>query len=437
MFAVLPHNIDAEKAVLGSVLIDAEIMTDFADVLLAEHFYAPAHQMLFQAMLDLYHQNKPIDVLTLTTTLKKAKQLEKIGGASYLSELVAVIPSTAHVAEYMAIVKESATRRQLLRYATKITEQAGDEQQLLEDLLNSFESDLFSMTTESAAKDFLSASELVEKHFERTEEFSKNPNALRGIPTGLSGVDQILGGLHPSDLLIVAARPGVGKSSFAIDIARHAAVEEGKSVAIMALEMPAIQVIERVIAQQINVNMWDLRMARLTDEAYLRLAEGAGKVSSAKLFVDDTPGLGVNQLRSKVRKLKMDQGLDLLIIDYLQLMQGTGKKVDSRAHEVSEITRNLKILARELNIPVVALSQLNRAVENRNDHRPQLSDLRESGSIEQDADIVIFLHREKNYNPETEKPDVIDLIVSKHRNGPVGAVELKFVEHSTKFQDPT
>jgi replicative DNA helicase len=258
---------------------------------------------------------------------------------------------------------------------------------------------------------------------------------MRGLPTGIRSLDELLGGFHNSELIIVAARPSVGKSAFAFDIARHAAIDATKSVAIFSLEMPGIQVIERLLAQQIGVDLWTLRMGKLTDKEYELWTEGAGRLADASLFIDETPGVNVMQLRSKARKLKMEHGLDLIIIDYLQLMQGLSNRIDNRAAEVAEISRSLKLLARELQVPVIALSQLNRSVESRNDHRPQLSDLRESGSIEQDADVVIFLSREKLFNPETDRPNSADVVIAKHRNGPTGQVELYFEERVTRFKD--
>lgn len=435
MNKVPPQNLDAERSVLGSILIDANAISNVADSLRDEHFYSPVHQVIYESIIDLYKEGKPVDMVTLSSVLKKKKKFEQIGGAAYLSELIAEVPTSAHLKQYADIVRESSIRRQLISFSGKLGEIAHDEVKQLDEILNELEGNIFSLSQDNSQRDFVDAAALLQMLFDRTEEYSKNPNALRGIPTGLNSLDAMLGGLHKSDLIILAARPAVGKSSFAFDIARHIAVEEKKSVAIFSLEMPAIQIVERLMAQQINVSTWDLRMAKLTDAAYARLAEGAGKLSEAKLFVDDTPGVNIMQIRSKARKLKMEQGLDFIVIDYLQLMQGTSNRVDSRAAEVSEISRSLKILARELNVPIMALSQLNRSVESRNDHLPQLSDLRESGSIEQDADIVMFLNREKTYNPDTERPDAVDVLIAKHRNGPVGKLELRFEEKATKFLD--
>ncbi len=431
-----PHNLDAERSVLGSVLLDGEALSFIADSLMPEHFYSPQHKLIYESLIDLYKHAKPIDVVTLTSSLKRRNKLSQAGGSSYLSELIATVPTSAHVKEYSNLVKETSVRRNLISFSSKLDLQSREEEKSIEDILDELESDIFSLSQDGMTTDFVDAARLIEKHFELTEEYSKNPDAMRGIPTGIKAVDGILGGLHTSDLIIIAARPSVGKSAFAFDIARHAAVHEGKSVGIFSLEMPDIQVISRLLSQEIRVPLWDLRMGRMTDAAYGRLAEGTGRLSESKIFVDDTAGITAMQLRSKARKLKIEQGLDLIIIDYLQLMQGSGKRSsDSRATEVAEISRSLKILARELEVPIIALSQLNRSVESRSDHLPQLSDLRESGSIEQDADVVLFLSREKLFNPDTERGDEADVIIAKHRNGPIGRVVIKFEEKIVKYVD--
>lgn len=431
-----PQNLDAERSVIGAIMLDSSVLVTIADSLRPEHFYAPQNGIIYETILELFQKAKPIDVVTLTSALKTKKKLQQVGGSAYLSEVIASVPTAAHVQEYAQIVKEAAIRRNLVSFGATLGENAVKEDKELASILDELEGKIFSLSQDSAQRDFQTAATLLEKHFEITEEYSKNPNALRGLPTGIRAVDEILGGLHNSDLIILAARPSVGKSAFAFDIARNVAVEIGKSVAIFSLEMPGVQVIQRILSQQINVSLWDLRMAKMTDAAYSRFAEGAGKLADAKLFVDDTPGLNIMQLRSKARKLKIEHGLDFMIIDYLQLMQSVNPgRSDNRANEVAEISRSLKLLARELGIPIIALSQLNRAVESRNDHVPQLSDLRESGSIEQDADLVIFLTREKLSNPETENPDKAEVFIAKHRNGPVGKVELRFEEKTTKFMD--
>jgi len=433
---VPPNNLDAERSVLGAILIDTDSISRIGDVLKPEHFYAPQHAIIFDAILQLYHASKPIDVVTLKSTLEKMKKLSQVGGVAYLSELIAVVPTSAHIEEYASLVKECSVRRRLISYASVLDEQARVEDKKLDELLDAVEGEIFSVSQDNTQKQFRHAKELLELLWEQTEEYAKNPGAIRGIPTGWRKLDEILGGFHNSDLVILAARPSVGKTSFALDIARRATVNHGKAVAVFSLEMPEIQVIERVLGQQIDVSVFELRTGKYTDEVWKRYTEGAGKLSESKLYVVDTPALNIMQLRSMARKLKMEANLDMIIIDYLQLMQGSTSRVENRTGEVSEISRSLKILARELGIPVIALSQLNRAIEGRgSDRRPQLSDLRESGSIEQDADVVIFLSREKLFNPETTKPDVVDITIAKHRNGPIGEVALRFVEKTTKFED--
>jgi replicative DNA helicase len=432
-----PQNIEAEKAVIGSILIDNESLNKVADILIPESFYEVRHQVVFEYMLILYKDSKPVDVLTLTAILKKQNKLKQIGGSAYLSEIISQVPTSANVVEYANIVKESYIRRKLIGFGAKLDESARKEDKQLEDVLDELETDLMSISISSATRDFYDASTLLELQMQKADEYAKNPGALRGLSTGLKSVDNILGGLHKSDLVILAARPSVGKSAFVFDLARHVAVNEKKSIAVFSLEMPAVQVIERMLAQQIKVNLWNLRMGQMSDEDYRRYSEGAGKLSDSKIFIDDTPGINIMQLRSKSRKLMIEHSLDLMVIDYLQLMQGHSN-TDNRAQEIGEISRSLKILARELNIPVIALSQLNRAVENRQDRVPQLSDLRESGSIEQDADLVMFLSRDINPDePQGEQTESIkvDLHIAKHRNGPIGRVPLMYFGPQTKFSD--
>jgi replicative DNA helicase len=432
---VPPHNLDAERGVLGAILIDNKVLHTVSDLLHPQYFYAPQHVLIYEAIVELYQQSKPVDVVTLTSVLKMKKKLNQIGGSAYLSELIAGVPTSAHAKEYAELVKETNIRREMITLAGELDEEARIESKKLEDVLDGLESRVFALSQNTVEQEFFSTEALLELYMQKADEYSKNPDALRGIPTGIKCVDKLLGGFHNSELIIVAARPAVGKSSFAFGVARHAAVSEKKAVAIFSLEMPGIQVIERLLSQQIGVDLWTLRMGKLTDKQFELWTEGAGKLSEAKIFIDETPGVNIMQLRSKARKLKLEHGLDMIIVDYLQLMQGMSVRPDNRVAEVAEISRSLKLLARELAIPVIALSQLNRSVESRTDHKPQLSDLRESGSIEQDADVVLFLNREKLYNPETDRPNSADIIVAKHRNGPTGQTELYFDEKITKFRD--
>ncbi len=432
----VPNNIEAEKAVIGSLLIDNNGISKVADLLIPESFYEIRHQVIFKSMLDLYREGKGIDVLTITTDLKKNKRIQQIGGAAYLSELVSVVPEILNIENYAHLVREAFIRRELIQLSRDINETSREEAKKLEDILDKIESKLFSISISSSDRDFFDTKTLLALQMQRADEYAKNPNGLRGMATGISSIDELTGGLHKSDLIILAARPSVGKSALAFDMARNIGTS-GKSVAIFSLEMPAVQVIERMLAQQSRINLWDLRMSQIKDSDYRRFNEAADKISKSKIFIDETPGINVMQLRSKARKLMMEENLDLIVIDYLQLMQGHGRN-DSRAQEVGEISRSLKILARELNIPVIALSQLNRAVESRENRQPQLSDLRESGSIEQDADLVIFLARDINSEEieEREKnaPLKVDFYVAKHRNGPVGKLKLYFHPSHQKYE---
>lgn len=434
-----PNNIDAEKAVIGSVLIDNDTFNKVGDIVKPEFFYDPKHQVIFSSIVTLYSSSKPIDFLTLSTELKRNKKLKEAGGAEYLNEILNFVPTSANVLEYANIVKENAIRRQLITYSSKFDELARKEDEPLDNVLNTIEKDVFSLSQDSTRTDFAGASELITLQMAKADEYAKNPGALRGLPTGLKDLDKHLGGLHKSDLIILAARPSVGKSAFSFDIARHIAVRDNKTVAIFSLEMPSVQVIERIMAQQVYMDLWDIRMGNIKD--WDKYSKGVGEISNAKLFVDDTAGINIMQLRSKVRRLKLEHGLDFVLIDYLQLMQGSGSKgsADNRTQEVGEISRSLKILARELKIPIMALSQLNRSVETRGGV-PQLSDLRESGSIEQDADLVMFLSRDmtatEDMDAAEENPKIdVSVTIAKHRNGPIGTVKVRFVPRQTRFED--
>jgi replicative DNA helicase len=439
---VPPHNLDAEKAVIASILIDTEVINNIIGVILPEHFYDPRHEILFDFIIKIHAKGRPVDLITLTSELNKKNKLRQAGGAEYLSEIVSSIPTSSNAEEYANIVKETATRRHLISFGGELDKLARDEAKEIDEVLDSVEKNLFSISKDNTATEFLDAATLIEMQMKKADEFAKNPDGLRGTPTGIISVDQMLGGLHNSDLIILAARPSVGKSAFVLDISRHIALNEKKTVGIFSLEMPAIQVIERMLAQELETDLWSLRMGKMDEKAYNNYSMAAGKFSESKIFVDDTPGISIMQLRSKARKLYLEHSLNLIVIDYLQLMQGSGKGGDNRAFEVGEMSRSLKILARELNVPIIALSQLNRAVENREGKVPQLSDLRESGAIEQDADLVIFLGRdigEENAEGSDEfernKPITVDVFIAKHRNGPTGRFKLKFAGAKQKFYE--
>jgi replicative DNA helicase len=425
-----PQNLDAERSILGAILIDEDAMFKVSETLRPEHFYDIKHRNIFEAMLELYSHQKAIDVLTLSTELKSRKLLQQIGGQGYLTDLVKDVPTASHIEEYAKIIIELAQRRRLITLAGKIDELAYKQDKELDLVLDEVEKNLMGISQSSTKSDFVHVSSLLEESYKKAEELNKDPGKLVGVPTGFAYLDNLLGGLQRSDLIILAARPSVGKTAFSLDIARHASVVEGKSVGIFTLEMSDTQLMDRILSMQVGVGLWDLRMGRISDEVFTRLSDAMGVLSEAKLFIDDTPGINIMEMRAKARKLKNEHGLDLLIIDYLQLMEGRSK--ENRVQEVSEISRFLKSLARELDVPVVALSQLSRAVEQRGDGTPQLSDLRESGSIEQDADVVLFLSK---MGGEDENSQNRKLIVSKHRNGPTGEEELFFVKEQARFRE--
>ncbi len=437
----VPFNLEAEKAVIGCIIIDNDNVMKVIDVIKVDHFYDQRNQQVFETIIKLHSGGKVVDLLTLTTEL--GKKGKKGADAVYIAELVDSVPSISNIEEYAQIVRENAMRRFLMRLGGEMETKSRNFEVTVDKVIDEVETDLFSISENATTSELFNAATLLEMQMKRADEYAKNPNAIRGIPTGISSLDAHLNGLHSSDLVIIAARPSVGKSAFAFDICRHISVNEKKTVCIFSLEMPALQVIDRISAQQTNISLWNIKTGSMSKEDYKRYAMEVGKISESKLFVDETPGVSIMQLRSKARKVKMQHGLDLIMVDYLQLMQGNGR-TDNRATEIAEISRSLKILARELNVPILALSQLNRAVENRPDKTPQLSDLRESGSIEQDADLVMFLSRDINEELSEEKANdygdntsKVDVIIAKHRNGPVGKIKLKFDGSRQKFYDVT
>lgn len=428
----LPHNLDAEKSVLGSILIDEDAMLKISELLNPEDFYQPKHRLIYESMIELFHGQEAIDVLTLTSKLQTKKKLKAIGGAAYVSELVEVVPTSSHIENYANIVKDAGVRRGVIRYSNEINKLAFEEDKEVAGLLDSAEKGIFSISQGNIKQDFVHVSDLLDETFAKAADLSENQNEFRGIKTGFSGLDNLLGGFQDSDLIILAARPSVGKSALCIDLARHAAVHENKSVGIFSLEMSNLQIMDRILSMQVGVGLWDLRMGKLSESSFSKLGDAMGLLSESNIFIDDTPGCTINEIRTKCRRLKMERGLDFVIIDYLQLITGNNK--ESRVQEVSEISRLLKIIAKELQIPVLAAAQLSRAIEQRTDRRPQLSDLRESGSIEQDADIVMFLQREEMNNPDTERKGIGDLIIAKHRNGPTGQIELFFEREQARYR---
>ncbi len=427
-----PNNEDAEKGVIASILIEEDAYLKVSEIVRSEDFYFPRHRLIFEAIEGLFRSQKPIDVLTLTSELKAKKKLKSVGGAAYVSGVIESIPTSSHVEHYAKLIKEASVRREMIRLSTEINKNCYETEQSVEDLLNQAEKGIFSVSEQSIKQDFVPVSDVLEEVYENVVNLKENGDQVRGISTGFAKLDDILGGFQKSDMVVLAARPSVGKSSLMLDFARHAAVVEKKNVGIFSLEMSKTQLTDRLLSMQVGVGLWDLRMGKIEDSVLDKIADGMGVLAEAGIFIDDTPGLSILEMRTKCRRLKLEKGLDMVIIDYLQLMQGTVK--ENRVQEVSEISRFIKILAKEMDIPVIALAQLSRSIEQRTDRRPQLSDLRESGAIEQDADVVMFLQREETYNPDTERKGIGDLIVAKHRNGATGDMELCFVREQARFR---
>ena len=433
-----PQSIDAEKSLLGCLMIDPNAIYKVADFLLEKDFYKSSHQKLYETCLDLFEKREPIDVLSVSAKLKVKNQLEEIGGAAYLTELVNIVPTASHISNYAKIIQEKRILRELISAGYEISEIAQQETKDVDELLDRAEKKIFSIAQKSITQVFTPIKDMLEETWQRIDTLSKNQGGLRGIPTGFKSLDNILSGLQKSDLIILAARPSLGKSSLAVNIAQNVACVYKIPVGIFSLEMSKDQVIDRLIASQANVDSWRLRTGRLSDEGeyndFQRIQSAMGLLADAPLFINDTPGAGILQMRSMARRLAADKGLGLLIIDYLQLMEHRNPML-GMVQQVTDNSRALKGLARELNIPVLVISQLSRAVEQRTPAIPRLSDLRDSGSIEQDADVVMFIYREDRYKENSEKPGVAEIIIAKHRNGPVGKVELYFDEARMTFRD--
>lgn len=429
-----PQNVQAESSLLGSVLLDQDAMTKVADTVSVGDFYESRHNQIFEAMVHLYEQRKPIDVLTLTNKLEDSGQLEEVGGAAYLTELSNSVPSAAHVSYYAEIVAQKSTMRRLIQAAQSITELGFSESEEVDAVLDRAEQLLYEVSEHKTGQGYRAIGDVLNESFDRLEELNKNSASLRGVPSGFSELDNKLAGMQNSDLIVLAARPSMGKTSFALNVAHHVAAKEGVPVAIFSLEMSQEQLVDRMLSAEAGVDAWKLRTGKLDDDDFARIGDAMGALSEAPIFIDDTPMSNVMEVRTKARRIQNEHGLGLIVIDYLQLMSGQGKYSDNRVQEVSEISRGLKGLARELNVPVLALSQLSRTVEQRSPQIPQLADLRESGSIEQDADVVLFLYREDRYQPDTERQQLADLLIRKHRNGPIGEVELYFHEDRTQFR---
>ncbi len=434
-----PQNIEAEQSVLGSLLLDRDGIIKVADQITADDFYDDKHRIIYNAMIKLYDERASIDILTVSNILENGHSLEKIGGISYLTTLVNSVPSAAHVVHYANIVRRKGTLRRLISSATDIVGLGYQEDMDLESLLDQAEQKLFSVSQKYLKQNFVPLSEILHETFDRIDELHREKGKLRGVSTGFSDLDNKLGGLQKSDLIILAARPSMGKTSLALDFVRNVAMNEKKAVAVFSLEMSKDQLVDRLLAAEADVDLWKMRTGKLNDlgpdNDFERIGHALGRLSEAPIFIDDSGSLNIMELRTKARRLQAEHNLDLIVVDYLQLMQG--RNTENRVQEVSEISRSLKILAKELNVPVLALSQLSRAVEQRGgDKKPQLSDLRESGSIEQDADVVMFIYRDEMYaGKDSRKPHVADILIRKHRNGPTGEIELFFDGEKTSFKN--
>lgn len=432
---VQPNNIEAEKSVIGSMIMDRDAIVEACDLLTRADFYQAQYGILFEAMVELYQEGKPVDLVTLQNKLREKDVPETLMSLDFIRDLVDSVPTSANAAQYASIVRDKATLRRLIKVTEEIATDCYLSKEDTEVILEKTEKSIFHLLqSHSGSQDFVPIREVVLNSLDAIEEAAKNKGAVTGIPTGFLDLDYKLTGLHPSELILVAARPAMGKTAFVLNIAQHVAFRHDYHVAVFSLEMSKEQLVTRLMAMESMVDSQLIRTGNLKDTEWEKLMESAGVIGNSNLIIDDTPGISIAELRSKCRRYKQSLGLDLIIIDYLQLMSGSSRRSnESRQQEISEISRSLKALAREIDVPVIALSQLSRAVEARQDHRPMLSDLRESGAIEQDADVVMFLYRDEYYNPDTEKKNLAEVIVAKQRNGATGTIELVWLGQYTKF----
>jgi replicative DNA helicase len=428
-----PHNMEAEQSVLGSLLIDRDAIIRVASFLRPEDFYSHANELIYRAILDLYNRREPTDFVTLSDELQRRNQYDEAGGLSYLSSLLTAVPTAVHVEFYARIVERASTLRRLIDAGTEIVGIGFRDGVETEVALDEAERAIYAVSQRRTTKDFVSMGEVLDRFFDQIDYLQQHRGEVVGVATGFSDLDQLTGGLQRSDLIIVAARPSMGKTSLALGMAYGAAVGHQKTVGIFSLEMSAEQLVQRILSMETGVDTHHLRLGLIGDNEWDRISRAFGRLSEAPIFIDDSSAASIMDIRSKSRRLQAERGLDIIIVDYLQLM--TGRRSENRVQEISEISRGLKGLARELNVPVVAISQLSRAVESRADHKPMLSDLRESGSIEQDADIVVFIYREDKYEEDSERKGIAEIIVAKHRNGPVGTVNLRFFDRTARFAD--
>ncbi len=431
-----PQSVDVEASLLGSILIDPDAIVKVADMIRSIDFYDSRHRLIYEACTRLYEQGSPIDIITLSEELKTEGALKEVGGASYLTELTNTVPTATHAEQYASIVATKSIRRRLIAASNEIAQIGFDEKRTIAELVEEAETRLFEVSQRHVKNDIVSMENILADSFERLDGLHKDKGTMRGTPTGFKDMDNMLAGFQKSDLFILAARPSMGKTALALNLAQNVAVDSGKSVLMFSLEMSKEQLVDRLLASEAGVNSWNLRTGNLSDSDFEKIGQAMGVLSEAQLFIDDTPGITVSELRTKARREAHKHELGLVIVDYLQLMSGGAKfgGSDNRVQEISEISRGLKGIARELNVPVLALSQLSRSVESRSPQIPQLADLRESGSIEQDADVVAFIYREDYYNPESDRPNIMDLYIKKHRNGPTGKLELYFDRERQKIK---
>ena len=431
-----PQNLEAEMAVLGSMLIEESAIADAIELLDAGCFYADKNRIVFECILNLYSENKAVDIVTLIERLKKTQDLEKIGGATYITGLTTVVPTAANIKHYATIVKEKSILRNLISTATNIVSESYDPQSEIERVLDKAERMIFEISSKKTDTNFVPIKEIIKDSIETIDILYQKKAHVTGVATGFTDFDSLTAGLHPSDLIIFAGRPSMGKSAFVASIAEHVGVVQKTPLAIFSLEMSKEQLVQRMLCSYARVNAHNVRTGFLSQSDWPRLTNAAGKLSEAPIFIDDTAGLSVLELRAKARRLKSQHDIQLIMVDYLQLMQGL-KGSENRQQEISEISRSLKALARELRVPLIAVSQLSRAVETRQDHRPQLSDLRESGAIEQDADLVGLILREEYYTPTEENRGIAEVIIAKQRNGPVGSLKMTFIKEYARFENLT
>lgn len=429
---VPPQNVEAEQAVLGAILIQSDVLTTVMEILQPEDFYRTSHQKIYEGMMEVAERGEPVDIVTLTAHLQNLSHLEEIGGVGYLATLANLVPTAANADYYANIVREKAVVRRLIKVATQIAASGYERTDDVVGLLDDAERQIAELTNEKVTRGFTPIKDVLLTTFERLEFLYSNKGGVTGVPTGYPDLDKMTSGFQKSDLIIVAARPSVGKTAFSLNIAQNVAVRAGLPVAIFSLEMAKEQLVSRILCAEANIDAGRMRTGYLEDDDWPKLTMAVSTLAEAPIFIDDTPGVTVADIRAKSRRLQQEHGLGLILIDYMQLIQGRGRG-DNRQQEISEISRTLKLIARELNVPVIALSQLSRSVEQRQDKRPMLSDLRESGSIEQDADIVAFLYRDDYYDPESERKNIIEIIIAKQRNGPTGKVELVFLKNYNKF----